>query len=80
MNAEHTKRKLGGILSADAVGHPKEFFARQINSISHELAVEQGFSRNLKNTLDLFRRYVALCKRKAGNVRQQEIQSDLIVP
>ena len=60
--------------------YPEELFARQISVISHELGLEHVFSRSLKNRLDLFRSHVALYKRKAGNVSQQEIQSDLIVP
>jgi formylglycine-generating enzyme required for sulfatase activity len=60
--------------------YPEELFASQINFISQELSLEQVFSRSLKNRLNLFRSHVALYKRKAGNVSQQEIQSDLIVP
>jgi len=60
--------------------YPEELFARQINFISQELNLEQGFSRSLKNRLNLFRNHVALYKRKAGNVSRQDIQSDLILP
>ncbi|MGD9228993.1 MAG: SUMF1/EgtB/PvdO family nonheme iron enzyme, partial [Desulfobacterales bacterium] len=60
--------------------YPEELFASQISVISQELGLEHVFSRSLKNRLDLFRSHVALYKRKAGNVSQQEIQSDLIVP
>ena len=60
--------------------YPEELFVSQINLISQELSLEQGFSRSLKNRLDLFKSHVALYKRKAGNVSQQEIQSDLILP
>jgi formylglycine-generating enzyme required for sulfatase activity len=59
--------------------YPEELFASQINFISQELSLEQVFSRSLKNRLDLFRSHVALYKRKAGNVSQQDIQSDLIL-
>ncbi len=59
--------------------YPEELFASQINFISQELSLEQVFSRSLKNRLDLFRSHVALYKRKAGNISQQEIQSDLIL-
>ena len=60
--------------------YPEELFASQINFISQELNLEQGFSRSLKNRLNLFRSHVALYKRKAGNVSRQDIQSDLILP
>jgi formylglycine-generating enzyme required for sulfatase activity len=60
--------------------YPEELFASQINFVSQELGLEKVFSRSLKNRLDLFRSHVALYKRKAGNVSQQEIQSDLILP
>lgn len=60
--------------------YPEELFASQINLISQELSLEQGFSRSLKNRLDLFKSHVALYKQKAGNVSQEEIQSDLILP
>ncbi len=60
--------------------YPEELFASQINFISQELNLEQGFSRSLKSRLDLFRSHVALYKRKAGNVSRQDIQSDLILP
>jgi hypothetical protein len=60
--------------------YPEELFASQISVISQELGLEHVFSRSLKNRLDLFRSHVALYKRKAGNVSQREIQSDLIVP
>jgi hypothetical protein len=59
--------------------YPEELFTNQINFISQELSLEQVFSRSLKNRLDLFRSHVALYKRKAGNISQQEIQSDLIL-
>ncbi len=59
--------------------YPEELFASQINFISQELSLEQSFSRSFKNRLNLFRSHVALYKRKAGNVSQQEIQSDLIL-
>jgi hypothetical protein len=55
-------------------------FVSQISVISQGLGLENVFSRSLKNRLDLFRSHVALYKRKAGNVSQQEIQSDLILP
>jgi hypothetical protein len=60
--------------------YPEELFVSQINFISQELNLEQGFSRGLKNRLNLFRSHVALYKRKAGNVSRQDIQSDLILP
>jgi hypothetical protein len=60
--------------------YPEELFVSQINLISQELYLEQGFSRSLKNRLDLFKSHVALYKRKAGNNSQREIQSALILP
>jgi formylglycine-generating enzyme required for sulfatase activity len=60
--------------------YPEEFFASQISVISQELGLEQVFSRSLRKRMDLFRSHVALYRRKAGNVSQQEIQSDLIGP
>ncbi len=60
--------------------YPEELFASQINFVSQELGLEKVFSRSLKNRLDLFRSHVALYKRKSGNVSQQEIQSDIILP
>ena len=60
--------------------YPEELFAKHADAISQELSLEQGFNRGLKNRLDLFKSHVALYKRNAGNVNQQEIQSDLIVP
>jgi hypothetical protein len=60
--------------------YPEELFVSQINLISREFSLEQGFSRSLKNRLDQFKRHVALYKRKAGNISQREIQSELILP
>jgi hypothetical protein len=60
--------------------YPEALFANQISAISQELGLEHVFSRSLKNRLDLFQSHVALYKRKAGKVSQQEIQSDLIGP
>jgi formylglycine-generating enzyme required for sulfatase activity len=60
--------------------YPEKLFASQISVISQELGLEHVFSRGLKNRLDLFKSHVALYKRKAGNLSQQEIQSDLILP
>ena len=60
--------------------YPEEFLASQISVISEELALEQVFSRSLRKRMDLFRSHVALYRRKAGNVSQQEIHSDLIGP
>jgi len=59
---------------------PEALFVKQIDFISQELGLEQVFSRSLKKRLDLFKSHVTLYKRKAGNVSQQEIQSDLIGP
>ena len=59
---------------------PEDLFAKQTETISQELSLEQGFNRSLKNRLDLFISHVDLYKRKAGNLSQLEIQSDLIVP
>ncbi len=58
--------------------YPEELFEGQISLISQELSLEEGFSRNLKSRLDELRRYVALYKRRAGNISQEEIQHDLI--
>jgi hypothetical protein len=33
----------------------------------------------LKDRLDVFKRHVALYKRQAGNIRQEEIQLELIL-
>jgi hypothetical protein len=44
------------------------------------LSHEQGFSRSLKNRLDLFKSQVALYKEKARNISQKEIQSAIILP
>ncbi len=60
--------------------YPEELFASQVNLISQELSLKQDFRRSLKNNPDLFKSHVALYKRKAGNVSQQEIQSDFILP
>jgi len=60
--------------------YPEELFVSQINLISQELYLEQGFSRSLKNRLDLFKSHVALYKEKARNISQREIQSELILP
>jgi hypothetical protein len=59
--------------------YPAELFESQINLISQELSLAQGFSRSLKDRLDVFRRHVALYKRQAGNIRQEEIQLELIL-
>lgn len=59
--------------------YPEELFESQINLISQELSLEQGFSRSLKNRLDVFKRHMALYKRQAGNISQEGIQSDLIL-
>ena len=58
----------------------EELFESQISVITQELGLEQVFSRNLRQRMDLFKSHVALYRRKAGNVSQQEIQSDLIGP
>ena len=60
--------------------YPEELFLSQIGVITQELGLEQVFSRSMRKRMDLFRGHVALYKRKAGNVSQQEIQSDLIGP
>jgi len=60
--------------------YPEELFTKHADAISQELSLEQGFNRGLKNMLNLFKSHVALYKRNAGNINQQEIQSDLIVP
>ena len=59
--------------------YPEELFESQISLISQELSLEQGFSRSLKDRLDVFKRHVALYKRQAGNIRQEEIQLELIL-
>jgi hypothetical protein len=59
--------------------YPEELFESQINLISQELSLEQGFSRSLKDRLDVFKRHVALYKRQAGNINQEEIQLELIL-
>jgi hypothetical protein len=58
--------------------YPEELFESQINLISQELSLEEDFGRNLKNRLDELKRYVALYKRQAGNISQEEIQHHLI--
>ena len=59
--------------------YPQELFESQINLISQELSLEHGFSRSLKNRLDVFKRHVTLYKRQAGNISQEGIQSDLVL-
>ena len=63
----------------ETLRYPEALFESQINLISQELGLEQGFSRSLKNRLDVFNRHVALYKQQAGNISQEEIQSDLIL-
>jgi formylglycine-generating enzyme required for sulfatase activity len=60
--------------------YPEELFESQISVITQELGLEQVFNRSLRKRMDLFKSHVALYRRKAGNVSQQEIQSDLIGP
>ncbi len=58
--------------------YPAELFERQLDLISQELSLDEDYVRSLRNRLDIFRRHVALYKRRAGDVSPEIIQNDIL--
>lgn len=59
--------------------YPEELFESQLNLISQELGLEDGFSQSLKNRLDVFRKHVSLYKHQPENISQEVIQEELFL-
>ena len=62
-------------------GYPGDVFDSQMNLISQELTLEEGFSQSLKSRLDLFKilkQHVALCKNQGGNLSPEVVAGDII--
>jgi len=58
--------------------YPAELFERQLDLISQELSLDEDYVRSLRNRLDIFRRHVALYKRRAGDLSPEIIQNDIL--
>jgi hypothetical protein len=58
--------------------YPEGLFERQLDLISQELSLDEGYVRSLRNRLDIFRRHVSLYKRRAGDLSLEIIQNDIL--
>jgi len=59
--------------------YPEDIFENQLALVSQELAMEDGFSRSLKNRLDVYKKHIALYKNQSGSINQEIIREDLLV-
>jgi hypothetical protein len=61
--------------------YPEDVFKRQMDLISQELILEEGFSQSLKSRLDLFKlfqKHVALDKSQEGGIRPGSVLEDIV--
>jgi hypothetical protein len=62
-------------------GYPRPVFDRQMNLVSQELMLEEGFSQSIKSRLDLFKlleKHVALCKEQGGDLSPELVVKDIL--
>jgi hypothetical protein len=61
--------------------YPEDVFGRQMDLISKELILEEGFSQSLKSRFDLFKlfkKHVALDKSQEGGIRPGSVLEDIV--
>jgi parvulin-like peptidyl-prolyl isomerase len=61
--------------------YPEDVFAREMDLISQELILEEGFTQSLKSRFDLFKlfkKHVALSKSQEGDIKPESILEDIV--
>jgi hypothetical protein len=61
--------------------YPEDVFKRQMDLISQELILEEGFSQSLKSRFDLFKlfkKHIALDKSQEGGIRPGSVLEDIV--